>query len=128
MTRRWLAAAAAALGFLTFASAAGAEQLGVTATPVGATPDSCFGPAFVQATDSPATPYAITSDGAITQWQTLTKGDVPKSTLTLLVLRPQQGGSFQVVATDPETLPNPLPAGGHRQLHAGQSNPGAGWG
>jgi Domain of unknown function DUF11/PASTA domain len=107
-----LAATIAAV--LTFCGAAGAVTLGTVAQPSGSTPDKCLAGAVVAEIQSdPATPYAAPSPGGeITQWSTNTTGDTAGAAITLVVLRSAGGGSYTVVATDIETLPTPLPAGG----------------
>ena len=112
MTRRLLAAAAAAIGLLAFSAAAGAATLGVTAPPTGASTKTCGASELVgQQTDDPSTPYIIpTGGGTITQWQTYTVGDTAGASITLVVLHHTGGSDLTVTAIDTETLPSPLPA------------------
>jgi hypothetical protein len=112
MTRRLLAAAAAALGLLVFTATAGAQTLGITGPPSGAFTSTCgFGDLIGQQSSDPGTPFVIpTGGGSITQWQTYTVGDTPGASLSLVVLQPTGGAGAQVAAIDTETLPNPLPA------------------
>ncbi len=109
MRRRLLVSVAAALGVLVFSSTAGAEQLGITAPPTGATAEGC-GVIAGQETSDPSTPYAVpTGGGEITQWQTYTASDTAGATLTFAVLRPTSGSDYAVVGLDAVTLPTPLP-------------------
>lgn len=112
MTRRLLAAAAAALGLLVFTSVAGATTLGVTASsPSGATEGDCQNNSiFAQESDDLSTAYIVPAGGTITQWQTYTDQDTPGASVTLVVLRPaSDDATYTVVATDTETIPSPLP-------------------
>jgi hypothetical protein len=91
-----------------------ARTLGSTVVPGGSAPSACgTGQVIAQVSSDPATPFAVPPGGGqITQWQTNTSGDPPGAAVTLVVVRSGGGGDQAVVATDGETLPNPLPAGG----------------
>jgi hypothetical protein len=92
-------------------ASAGAATLGISTPPTSAPGMICLGALMLgQSSADASTPYAAPSEGGrITQWQTYTAGDIPGSQLELYVLRPE-GNNYAVVATDTETLPNPLPA------------------
>ena len=67
---------------------------------------------FTQASLAPASPsYTIPAGGGvIDSWSTGTKGATAGAQITLLVLQPTSSTTYQVLAFDTETLPNPLPA------------------
>jgi Domain of unknown function DUF11/PASTA domain len=97
---------------------AGAYTLGFMTPPLGSTGVSCGTGVYGQDSSDPSSPFAVpgqisqsqTYGGQITRWQTYTTpGDTPGSQLTLVVLRPVGAPAAIVVATDTETLPNPLP-------------------
>jgi Domain of unknown function DUF11/PASTA domain len=106
--------AATIVVLLAFCGVADAVTLGTVAAPSGSTANKCLPGAVVAEIQSdPATPYAApAAGGEITQWSTNTTGDTAGAAITLVVLRSAGGGSYTVVATDVETLPTPLPAGG----------------
>ena len=103
---------------LALPGVAGAYTLGFMTPPLGSTGVSCGTGVYGQVSADPSSPFAVpgqisqsqTSGGQITRWQTYTTpGDTPGSQLTLVVLRPVGAPAAIVVATDTETLPNPLP-------------------
>ncbi|HEX3618579.1 MAG TPA: hypothetical protein VHU61_18680 [Solirubrobacteraceae bacterium] len=114
MNRRLLAVGTTILGLLAFTSSAGAETLGITSAPTGTGLGCISGSTVVQTADTPATPFIVPSGGGtITQWQILTGGDTPGSSVTLLVLAPSgTTGSYTVVGSDAETIPDPVPSDG----------------
>ena len=112
MKRRLLVVSAALLALLAFTASAGAATLGITSAPSGATRGTDTGAVLGQLADTAGTPFIVPAGGGqITQWQTVSTNDVAGSSLTFLILRPT-GGSYTVIATDTETIPNPLPASG----------------
>jgi hypothetical protein len=96
---------------MLFGANAGAETLGVTAPPVAGVPGlNCIsGVPLGQTSADPSTPFTPPIEGGIiTRWQTYTAGDAADSALEFMVLRPL-AGSYNVVGTDTETLPQHLP-------------------
>jgi hypothetical protein len=115
MKRRLILVMAALLAVLVFAGSSGAETLGITAAPVGANAGVCQGSglSLIQSADSSGTRYTVPAGGGlITQWQVLTAGDTPGASLSLFVLAPNGTGDYAVVASDGETIPDPLPSAG----------------
>jgi hypothetical protein len=94
--------------------AGAARTLGSSGVPSGSAPSPCgTGQVIAQVSSDPATPFAVPPGGGqLTQWQTNTAGDPPGAAVTLVVVRPGGGADQTVVATDSQTLPNPLPASG----------------
>jgi hypothetical protein len=106
---------ATALAALIGAGAADAEiHLGSAVQPAGSTPRPCgLGAVFIQGTMGPSISYTVPAEsGKLTSWEVNTVSSTVGAPLTLVVLRPAWEGSYEVVATDAETLPSPLPAGG----------------
>lgn len=102
------------LVLFAYAGVASATTLGITAQPSGSSERPCGTPdTIAQLTQDPSTPYFVPAGGGnITQWQTLTASDTPGDPIEFVVLRPAGGGSYTVVGSDLETIPNPLPSGG----------------
>ncbi|MBV9595139.1 MAG: hypothetical protein JO147_15240 [Actinobacteria bacterium] len=102
------------LMLFAFAASASAITLGITAQPNGSTESVCpASTTIAQLTQDPTSPYFVPAGGGtITQWQTLTAADNPGDPVEFVVLRPAGTGSYMVVGSDSETIPNPLPAGG----------------
>jgi hypothetical protein len=108
----------AALAALIGPGVAAAEvNLGSVVPPTGSTlipcaPEEAEHTAFVQLTAEPATPYTVPAgDWKLMRWEVNTIAATPGAAVTLLALRPAQGGSYEVLATDTESLPDPLPPG-----------------
>jgi uncharacterized repeat protein (TIGR01451 family) len=102
----------AAMMTLALPVAAQAVTLGSLAptAPSGTGECNSSGEFFVD-TSSAAPSYTVpTGGGAVARWSFATFGATPGMSVTMIVLR-QSGGAFQVVGSDSETLPNPLPAG-----------------
>jgi hypothetical protein len=106
---------AVAIGLTDTASAAPTgTTLGATTEPNmelgGCMPGDLIG----QGADSASTPYVVPADAGglfVTAWSSNVTGDTPGSTLTLWVVAPD-ASNYTSVATDGETLPNPLPSSG----------------
>jgi uncharacterized repeat protein (TIGR01451 family) len=96
--------------------------LGSTDQPSGSLPGDCFpnateptqGDTIVQATDDPSLSYTVPAGGgAITSWSNNTVGlSAPGTSLTLVVLTPNSGGTYTVVGVDAETIPTSIPGSG----------------
>jgi hypothetical protein len=102
-----------ALVALTGAAAADADvELGSAVPPAGSSATPCINElVIVQSTSDPAVPYTPPpGDRQLTRWEMSTSGDTAGASVTLVVLRPAEGGAYDVLATDTETLPDPLPA------------------
>src|ERR1700756_3795579 len=97
---------------LASSSSASADTLGSVVQPAGSNGTTgCTGEVIAQATNDPSTPYTVPAGGGqITQWQVNTTGASAGNPVTLVVLKAASSSSYTVVATDPETLPTPLPA------------------
>jgi hypothetical protein len=102
----------ALLALIGAAGAAADVQLGSAVPPAGSTTTSCInGLVIVQLTSDPGIPYTPPpGDRQLTRWEMSTSGDVAGAAVTLVVLRPAEEGSYDVLATDTEALPDPLPA------------------
>jgi uncharacterized repeat protein (TIGR01451 family) len=102
----------ALLALIGAAGAAADVQIGSAVPPAESTTTSCInGLVIVQFTSDPGIPYAPPpGDRQLTRWEMNTSGDVAGAAVTLVVLRPAEEGSYDVLATDTEALPDPLPA------------------
>ncbi len=100
---------------LAIAGTASADTtLGSAAQPSGSTAGGggCgTSQVIAQFTDNPSSPYFVPAGGKITQWQMNTFGATPGSPVSLVVVRPNSGGTFTVIGADPRTVPSPLPSG-----------------
>jgi hypothetical protein len=97
---------------LALPSAASADiTLGSSSVPAGSSSTACpAGLVIAQATSDPSTSYTVPAAGQITQWETNTTNATAGAAVTLVVLKPVGGGSYQVVGIDSRALPTPLPA------------------
>lgn len=90
--------------------------LGTTTKPAGASEGPCSNTdTLAQLTDTAASPYLVSPPGGtVTGWQINTAGSsAAGGSVTFLVLRVNgSAGTADIVASDTETLPNPLPASG----------------
>lgn len=109
-------------------ASAATTTLGSTTPEAGSLFSPCVGSTGpdvnFQLQDSTTTPYTVPAGSwALTNWSTYTAGggDTAGGGLTLVVLHPQSGGSYGVVAVDTETLPTPLPSGGVATFTPSQS-------
>lgn len=114
MRKRLLGASAFVVALLSTAPAGADTTLGLTGQPGLSSPGLCSSPIIIaQKTDDPSSPYFVPAGGGVlTQWQTATTGDTAGAAVTFVVLRPIPGPSYRAIATDSETIPNPLPASG----------------
>lgn len=89
-------------------------QLGSVVRPAGSGATPCIpGFAFAQASSAPGIPYVVPAGKRqLTRWEVSTAEARAGVPVTLLLLRPAGGGSYDVLATDAETLPTPLPPDG----------------
>jgi hypothetical protein len=116
--RRFLILALASAAALTGATPAAAATIGTTALPSGATSQQCSqNVLYIQSTVDPSASSSLVpaGGGLITAWQTNTSAPAENAgaPLTFVVLRAgTTAGSFTVVGSDFETLPNPLPSSG----------------
>lgn len=112
MTRKRYSLVAVAVGVLLATAPAHAATIGTSTAPAGTSPGSC-GPGVIgQWSSDPAMPYEVPAGGGrVTQWQLNTSGGNPGDQVTFVLLRPNSGRTaYNVVGTDTEPLPNPLPA------------------
>ena len=115
MSRRFGVIIALAIsGALASAGAAQAETIGTTTPPASATTAACFGGfVLVQQVSDPATSYNVPANfDQVTGWQINTTGATAGAAVTFVVLHPTGATTYDVVGTDSETLPNPLPVSG----------------
>jgi hypothetical protein len=88
-------------------------HLGSVVQPAGSSATSCLTEfVIVEAASDPSVPYAAPpGERKLTQWEVSTTHGTAGAAVTLVILRPA-AGSYDVVATDTEVLPSPLPADG----------------
>lgn len=113
MLRRFSGVASlVAVVFLALAAVASADTtLGSVGVP-GGSPGSngCSGNVATQLSSATGVDFTVpAAGGAINSWQTNTTNANPGASVTLVVLRPTANNMYTVVASDTESLPNPLP-------------------
>lgn len=109
-----------------------AITLGITAQPGESGSATCSGAGeggfITELSAAASTPFTVpTGGGLIVEWQTDTAGAEPGAPVMLLVLRPvgpNYGEEYEVVGTDSEELPSPLPSGGRCVVCAGRTDRG----
>ncbi len=121
MSRRgfWRAGALGSLVAMTaLALPAGAQAITLgSVLPTGApTPGTCaMGEFYVDTTSVSPTDTVPVGGGAIENWSFSTAGSTAGTPISLVVLR--QTGTFEVIASDTETLPTPLPVSNVATFH-----------
>jgi uncharacterized repeat protein (TIGR01451 family) len=106
-----LTTATAGLALMTAASAS-AVTIGSTTQPAGSGTGGCGSNIIGSSTSDPTLPFMVpVGGGEVTGWSVNTTSATPGASVTFLVLRRVGNSHIEVIGTDPETLPNPLPAG-----------------